>query len=160
MEQAQLDKLVGMLEKDELVQASDYIRHLYLEGKQKGMEAKQKIPIPPVDPSARVLASGAPIPEDSSHTRLRSDGQQEGYVVLTVEERSKGFARPYRESYRHLKCGKITTMGRSIAETFARSPFFYSGTFCCNCGAHLPIGENGEFVWYEMDGSTGPKVGT
>lgn len=60
----------------------------------------------------------------------------------------------------HLKCGKITTMGRSIAETYSRDPGFYSGTFCVYCGGHFPIGEDGEFVWYEMDGSTGPKVGT
>ena len=56
-------------------------------------------------------------------------------------------------------CGKITTMGRSIAETYARSPGFYSGTFCFACGAHFPIGKDGEFVWFEMDGSTGPRVG-
>lgn len=57
-------------------------------------------------------------------------------------------------------CGKITTMGRSIAETYARDPHFYSGTFCSNCRTHFYIGEGGEFVWYEMDGTTGPRVGT
>lgn len=114
----------------------------------------------PVDRSAQVLTDGSPVPEDRSHTALRSDGQQQGYVVLTEAERSKGFVRPYRDAYRHLKCGKITTMSRSIAETYARDPFFYNGTFCTACGAHFPIGESGEFVWYEMDGRTGPKVGT
>jgi hypothetical protein len=114
----------------------------------------------PVDRSAQILTDGAPVPEDRSHTKLRADGQQEGYVVLHPEERAKGFVRPYRNAYRHLKCGKITTMSRSIAETYARDPFFYSGTFCTTCGSHFPIGEDGEFVWYEMDGITGPKVGT
>ena len=113
-----------------------------------------------VDRSARVLASGKPVPEDYSHTALRADGQQRDYIVLTSDERSKGFVRPYRDAYRHLKCGKITTMGRAIAETYSRDPTFYSGTFCTTCRAHFPIGEDGEFVWYEMDGSTGPKVGT
>ena len=113
----------------------------------------------PVDRAARVLVSGNPVPDDQSHTENRGDGQQKDYVVLTAEERSKGWVRPYRDAYRHLKCGKITTMGRSIAETYARDPYFYSGTFCVHCCEHFPIGEDGEFVWYEMDGSTGPKVG-
>ncbi len=114
----------------------------------------------PVDRSARILTDGSPVPEDRSHTNLRADGQQEGYVVLSPAERAKGFVRPYRDAYRHLKCGKLTTMSRSISETYARDPFFYSGTFCTTCAAHFPIGEDGEFVWYEMNGTTGPKVGT
>lgn len=57
-------------------------------------------------------------------------------------------------------CQAITTMGRSIAETYARDPAFYGGTFCSTCAAHFPVGENGEFTWYEMDGREGPKVGT
>ena len=113
-----------------------------------------------VDRSARVLVSGHPVPHDQSHTELKSNGQQQDYVVLTAAERAKGFVRPYRDAYRHLKCGTITTMSRAIAGTYARDPRFYSGTFCVTCGAHFPVGENGEFVWYEMDGSTGPKVGT
>jgi hypothetical protein len=83
-------------------------------------------------------------------------GQQEGYVVLADEERAKGFVRPVRSSYRHLKCGTVTTMGQTLAETYARDPKFYSGTFCCGCGTHFPVGEAGEFVW---DG-TNEKVGT
>lgn len=122
--------------------------------------ARGKLDAPPVDRSARVLVSGDSVPEDYSHTVLKENGQQKDYVVLTASERSKGFVRPYRDAYRHLKCGKITTMGRAIAETYARDPNFYTGTFCATCGTHLPIGESGEFVWYEMDGSTGPKVGT
>lgn len=117
-------------------------------------------PVAAVDRSARVLVSGDAVPDDHSHTELKENGQQKDYVVLTAAERSKGFVRPYRDAYRHIKCGKITTMGRAIAETYARDPNFYTGTFCATCGTHLPIGESGEFVWYEMDGSTGPKVGT
>lgn len=53
-------------------------------------------------------------------------------------------------------CGIVTTMGQAIAETYARNPHFYGGTFCVGCGTHLPVGEQGEFVW---DGS-GERVGS
>lgn len=83
-------------------------------------------------------------------------GQQRGYVVLAEEERAKGFVRPVRRSYRHLTCGVVTTMGLTLAETYARDPAFYSGTFCAGCSSHFPVGEDGEFVW---DG-TDERVGT
>jgi hypothetical protein len=122
---------------------------------------KEELRISSIPPgSAQILTDGSPVPENRSHTTLRPDGQQEGYVVLSPSERSKGFVRPYRDTYRHLKCGKITTMSQSIAETYARDPYFYSGTFCATCRSHFPIGEDGEFVWYEMNGTIGPKVGT
>jgi hypothetical protein len=114
----------------------------------------------PIDRSCQVLTDGSPVPEDRSHTELLPSGQQKGYVVLCDAERAKGFVRPYRDAYKHLKCGRITTMGRALAETYARDPLFYSGTFCSHCAGHFPVGEDGEFVWYEMDGSIGPKVGT
>jgi hypothetical protein len=53
-------------------------------------------------------------------------------------------------------CGQVTTMGRALAETYARDPSFYGGTFCATCGAHFPVGEGGQFVWQ----GTGEKVGT
>lgn len=83
-------------------------------------------------------------------------GQQRGYRVLSEDERAKGFVRPVRRTYKHLKCGTTTTMSQSIAETYARNSQFYNGTFCCACRAHFPVGEDGEFVW---DGSN-EKVGT
>ena len=102
----------------------------------------------------RTLTDGRQIyPE---HRNLRPDGMQNDYVVLAEEERAKGFVRPVRRSYKHLKCGVVTTMGQTLAETYARDPNFYSGTFCCGCGSHFPVGADGEFVW---DGST-EKVGT
>lgn len=97
-----------------------------------------------VDRSKQMLTDGSPVPPDRSHTADRGDGQQKEYIVLTDEERSKGWVKPYRESYRHKKCGAKTTMGRKIAETYARDPRFYSGTFCCECGAHFPLNE---FHW-------------
>lgn len=81
---------------------------------------------------------------------------QETYLVLTDEERAQGFVRPVRRSYRHLICGTVTTMGVAIAETYARDPKFYDGTFCAGCRGHFPVGEAGEFIW---DG-TDEKVGT
>jgi hypothetical protein len=90
------------------------------------------------------------------HRNLRPNGQQQGYVVLAEEERAKGFIRPVRRTYKHLKCGTTTTMGQTIAETYARQPSFYSHTFCCACGGHFAVGDKGEFVW--TDG--GGKVGT
>lgn len=142
---------------------------------------------------------------DPALSETLPSGQQAAYLVLSEEERSKGFVRPVRRSYKHVGarpkhpirpltdeekdrfkdvdyvafeaypesdssvtgrywteaqlnsgCGTVTTMGQSIAETYAREPGFYGATFCCGCGKHLPVGEHGEFVW-EPDGS---RVGT
>jgi hypothetical protein len=109
----------------------------------------------PVDRSQQILTDGSPVPEDRSHTQLKPNGQQEGYIVLTEEERAKGFVRPVRRTYVHEKCGAATTMGQFLAETYARDPGFYGGTFCARCGAHFPVGVKGEFVWND-----GTKVGT
>jgi hypothetical protein len=138
-------------------------------------------------------------------------GQHEIYLVLSEEERAKGFLRPVRDSYVHVGrkqrgleiheilseedkkemkekypedkrdyvailtvmkkedgsflggsyvtqeeldswksgtlidgCGTVTIMGRELAETYACFPNFYSATYCCGCGKHLPVEE---FVW-------------
>jgi len=147
-------------------------------------------------------------PRDPRLKETDASGMQKAYLVLSDEERAKGFVRPYRESYKHVGarpkfetrdltpeeqerykdygyvkfegypadypfpgtsvrgrfwtkeqlesgCCTVTTMGRKIAETYARDPEFYGATFCCGCGKHLPVGEMGEFEW--LDGS---KVGT
>ena len=54
-------------------------------------------------------------------------------------------------------CGVATTMGKEIAETYARDPSYYGKTFCCGCKEHYQVGardQGGEFFW---DGS-GPAV--
>lgn len=103
-----------------------------------------------VDRTARVLVSGEAVPEDYSHARIEpSTGMQKDYIILTSEERNKGFVRPVRRSYKHLPCGGITTMALSIAETMARDPKFYQGGFCAACRSHFP---NSQFVWPD-DGS-------
>ena len=105
--------------------------------------------------SKTTLTDGSPVTPD--HCEIDPvTGMQKGYVVLSAEERAKGFVRPVRRSYVHDKCGAVTTMGQSLAETYARDPGFYSGTFCVNCRAHFPVGADGEFTW---DG-TNDKVGT
>jgi hypothetical protein len=124
------------------------------------MQKKREAEVPPVDRNARVLASGLHEVEMPDYRDVKENGQQKDYVVLTADERAKGLVRPVRDAYKHLKCGKVTTMNRSIAETYARDPAFYSGTFCTTCQDHFPVGEDGEFVWYENDGTIGPKVGT
>jgi hypothetical protein len=94
----------------------------------------------------RTLTDGSPVTPD--HREINpATGQQKGYVVLSAEERAKGFVRPVRRTYTHEKCGRETTMGLALAETYARQPDFYSGTFCATCRAHFPVGADGEFVW-------------
>lgn len=95
------------------------------------------------------LTDGSPVPADRSHTEINpATGQQKGYIVLSPEERAKGFVKPVRRSYTHARCGVMTTMGTSLAETYARNPNFYSGTFCCGCNTHYDLDQ---FTW-EPDG--------
>lgn len=96
------------------------------------------------------------ITEDPNHPDINQpgpNGQNKAYLVLSEEERAKGFVRPYRDRYIHRKCGVVTTMGRALSETYARDPKFYGKTFCTYCRAHFWVSE---FVWTidnEMVGS-------
>jgi len=78
--------------------------------------------------------------------------QHEAYLVLSDEERAKGFVRPVRRTYIHTKCGVATTMNQAIAETYARNPKFYGSTYCTECNKHLDVNE---FVWYGTDEKVG-----
>ena len=89
------------------------------------------------------MTDGSPVTTDHREIN-QATGQQKGYVVLTEDERAKGFVRPVRLSYVHQKCGGLTRMAPSIAETYARDPGFYNGTFCCHCRSHFPLDE---FLW-------------
>lgn len=94
--------------------------------------------------------------------------QAEAYLVLSVEDRKKGFVRPMRKTYVHTfmkdgspvplvltnkdlpnmgGCGAATTMATAIAETYAARPNYYAATYCVGCRMHLPVRE---FHW---DGS-------
>ena len=91
----------------------------------------------PNDPRLTTGADEAPVP------------QAEAYLVLSDEERAKGFVRPLRTSYVHVDgCGAVTTMRLPIAETYARQPGFYGSTYCVTCCMHRPVGE---FRW-DADG--------
>lgn len=104
------------------------------------------------DPNHPGVKSGAPDTEPVP--------QNDTYLVLSAEERAKGFVRPVRRSYVHEielgGCGVVTMMGVELAETYARDPSFYGATYCVGCRKHRPVGETGEFFW---DG-TRSKVGT
>jgi hypothetical protein len=98
------------------------------------------------------LTDGSPVTPDHREIDPRT-GQQKGYVVLSEAERAKGFVRPVRRTYTHLKCGTDTTRAQSIAETYARNPKFYSGTFCCHYREHFLLDQFVRKGSQEMVGS-------
>ena len=113
----------------------------------------------PVDRTSRTLADGSPVTDD--HREINpATGQQKGYLVLSDAERAKGFVRPVRRTYVHTKCGVATTMGQSIAETYARDPSFYGGTFCVGCGTHFPLFADGDVDKPNFKWDDGTGVGT
>lgn len=79
--------------------------------------------------------------------------QQEVYLILSEEERSKGFVRPYRDRYIHKSCRTETIMGTALSETYARNPKFYGATYCVRCQMHRPVSE---FTW----SADGDEVGS
>lgn len=92
--------------------------------------------------------SGEPV--EQVVTRQQGErGLRGSYVILAPEERAKGFVRPVRLSYIHVRCSTRTNMAKAIAETFARDPQFYTHTFCVRCDTHVPVGE---CIW-EADAS-------
>ena len=70
--------------------------------------------------------------------------QSDVYLVLSEDERKKGFVRPYRNKYVHKTCGVETAMGQALSETYARNPKFYGATYCVGCQMHKPVSE---FTW-------------
>lgn len=91
---------------------------------------------------------------DDCLKEIRSDGQQECYLILPEEERARGFVRPVRRSYRHVKCNTVTSMGQALAETYARDPYFYGATFCVSCGTHFNLitDSKHQFLWTDGSG--------
>jgi hypothetical protein len=77
----------------------------------------------------------------------------EAYLVLSEEERAKGFVRPVFMAYRHRTCGTVTTMSRALGETYVAQPGFYGATYCVKCAMHRPVGERGEFTWVDALGN-------
>lgn len=197
----------GSTERQLLNKAADDISRA-IEILRREDEASEAPPALPVEQQSSRLTT------DRNDPRLQQPPvpgkQNDVYLVLSEEERAKGFVRPIRSRYRHVGppgpkfplvelseeekrrhkadgythfekypddypsglfgrywtqerlakvdkgCGTVTTMGRALCETYAREPHFYGATFCVGCGVHLPVGEQGEFVW-EDDGE---RVGT
>lgn len=83
-----------------------------------------------------------------------SAGMQKAYLVLSESERKEGFVRPVRNSYIHNVCDVVTTMGTALSETYARDPYFYSGTYCAGCRDHFPVGAGGDFAWSQPRADT------
>src|SRR5579864_7944859 len=90
--------------------------------------AREAGAVPAVDRSKRETIGGMD-PMAPEHRELEPNGQQRDYIILSAAERARGFVKPVRRSYVHLKCGVVTTMSLSLAETYARDSGFYSGTF-------------------------------
>ncbi len=90
---------------------------------------------------------------DPGLRKIKPNGQQESYLVLSKEEREKGFVRPVRTVYKHAVCGQDTIMSIGLAETYARQPDFYNGTFCAKCMKHFPLMENDVPNFFWLDGT-------
>ena len=52
-------------------------------------------------PEKITLTDGSPVTDDHKEINIQT-GQQKGYVVLSEEERAKGFIKPLRHSYIHV----------------------------------------------------------
>lgn len=84
-------------------------------------------------------------PDDGfDYGERRSDGQFERHPTKDEGE----FVQPVRSSYVHDGCGKTTTMGSALAESFARDPNQYAKTFCAGCGDYYSLDE---FTWKDSD---------
>lgn len=116
----------------------------------------EPVTIPAVNRDALATTDGRPADEVRIEQR-NEPGMHKSYIVLSDDERAKGFVRPVRNAYVHEKCGTLTRIGSMLAETYARYPKFYGATFCVGCNAHYPVGESGEFLWADGDKS---KVGS
>lgn len=125
--------------------------HLTSGIKMEHLESQASEILPPVQEAIKTGLTTDPT--DPRLHQVGKDGQNEAYIVLSEEERAKGFVRPVRRSYVHQACGALTTMGSALAETYARDPKFYGSTFCTGCRSHFPVEE---FTW---DG-TNERVGS
>lgn len=100
------------------------------------------------------LTSVAELTDDPNDPRLTRGAddtpvpQADVYLILSEEERAKGFIRPVRRKYVHTVCGSVTTMSTALAETYARQPTFYGATYCVHCSMHRPVSE---FTWDGTD---------
>lgn len=200
----------------------DRLKNLFTNARHEGIPAGHLTitrPLPGDTNTIPLRRSVAPVQgrltTDRDDPRLKqidpSTGLQEAYLVLSEDERSKGFVRPLRYSYIHSRvpgpehplrdltaeeherydqygyvkfeeypedpdssvtgsfwtqerldkaargCGTVTTMGPALAETYARDPKHYGGTFCAGCHDHFPVAQ---FEWLDARGLPTGVVGT
>jgi hypothetical protein len=82
---------------------NDYLAVMSQRSKEEHDQARRAIAgaYIPVDRSAQTLTDGSPVTDD--HKEINpATGQQKGYVVLSAEERAKGFVRHVRRAYSHV----------------------------------------------------------
>lgn len=98
---------------------------------------------------------GVSVTDDRNDPRLghgvdeKPTEMNEAYLVLSEDERKKGWVRPFRNKYVHTRgCGGVTIMGDALSETYAKNPKFYGATYCVGCKMHRPVAE---FDW-DVDG--------
>ncbi len=91
-------------------------------------------------------------PNDPGLNDVMPDGQMERHLVLSDEEIAKGYVCPVRYKTRHIACGGVTNIPMKCAETYARDPKFYGGTFCAICQKYFPLRDaegKPNFLWDE-----------
>lgn len=96
-------------------------------------------------PSRHTLMADRP-DDDFDYGERLDNGQFEHHPTKDEGE----FVQPVRESYVHEVdgCGRTTTMGQKLVESFARDPTQYGKTFCAGCGHYYPLPQ---FVWSGTD---------
>jgi hypothetical protein len=111
----------------------------------------------PCDPKTdrviiRTLLDASPVPTNGEHRRIRANGQQQNYEVLSIYHRSMRDKRiPLESIYQHHLCGQHSQLPFPMADTLATDPNFYDKLFCHTCGQHFPTEQ---FSW----SSTGQKI--
>lgn len=70
------------------------------------------------DTPKTTLTDGSPVTPD--HAEIIQSGQQRDYVVLSSEERAKGFVRPVRRAYLHVGCPAPANLRKLTPEEIER----------------------------------------
>lgn len=98
------DQLFAIYEPDDLRDMINVLKwSLHMSPQQPAPERPEGAPAdaPPVDRSKITLTDGAAVTPE--HREIDpATGMQKGYVVLSAEERARGFVRPVRRTYKHV----------------------------------------------------------
>ena len=91
--------------------------------------------------------------EDETYNDSRGPNKFVAFELYPLGSHGSALGRYWTAAELQSGCGTVTTMSRSISETYARNPSFYGATFCCACNRHSPVKE---FVWV----ADGQRVGS